>query len=141
MTKLGKLVTVLKKQFPIVPRTDKAYKRPFRQYKDLSYGVKLNKDVSYHTAIPAVILTYFADLLDLKEEVMDYLCMGVTDQEGENEYNRYVKHFQEISLMVSMKMRRGEKLNDGEKAWVRKVKMCGTAVQNELDIDSIFRYD
>lgn len=135
-----KLRTIVHACFPIIPVSDKDhYKKPFRQYKDLSDKVTLG-DRSYWTAIPVLFLTALSDMMGYKEEVMDFLSMGVTKYEGHKEYARYVADFDEITNKLLMARFNEEDLSDGEKAWLRKLKLVSTKISQVPGSESIFNF-
>jgi len=142
----NRLVGSIRSCFPIIPASDsKSYVKPFRQYKDLSDKVVLeltdieSDNVTYWTTIPAMFLCYLSDLLGFKDECLDYLAMGVTKHEGHSEYQRYVDHFDLIQNQVVFKKQEWE-LNEGERAFLRKIKLVKTKLKQVNGSDSMFKY-
>jgi hypothetical protein len=143
----NRLVGSIRSCFPIIPISDsKSYVKPFRQYKDLSDKVELyvpadgvDTKYVYWTTIPAMFLCYLSDLLGFKDECLDYLAMGVTKHEGHSEYQRYVDHFDLIQNQVVFKKQEWE-LNEGERAFLRKIKLVKTKLKQVNGSDSMFKY-
>ena len=136
----SQLRTAVYSCFPIVPASDKDhYKKPFRQYKELSDRVSLGER-SYWTATPAVFLTAISDMLGYKDEVMSFLQMGVTKYEGHKEYNRYVQDFDAITNRILMDQFNGNDLTDGEKAWLRKMKLVAIKIEQLPGSPTIFNF-
>tara|TARA_R110002012_G_scaffold62291_1_gene164005 strand:- start:2359 stop:2808 length:450 start_codon:yes stop_codon:yes gene_type:complete len=141
----NRLVSSIRSCFPIIPASDsKTYVKPFRQYKDLSDKVVLeltdfeSDNVTYWTTIPAMFLCYLSDMLGFKDECLDYLAMGVTKHEGHSEYQRYVDHFDLIRNQIVFKS--DWELNEGEKAFLRKLKIVRTKINQIEGSDSMFQY-
>lgn len=132
--------------FPIINKKDKAYVKPFRQFKDLSDKVELHVptdgvDVKYvyWTTIPAMFLCALSDIFGYKDECLDFLGMGVTKHEGHAEFTRYVDHYNMI--VENLKDKHDWELNDGERAFLRKIKIVRTKIKNLKDGETIFKYD
>lgn len=138
--------------FPIISKADKEnYVKPFRQYKDLSDKVELyvpddtpnsiqhNVKHVYWTTIPAMFLCYLSDMFGFKEECLDFLGMGVTKHEGHSEYQRYVDHFGLILEKASAKQKK--ELSEGERMFLRKLRLVRIKLNNTNDAKTMHRYD
>ena len=132
--------------FPIISPSSKAYVKPFRQYKDLSDKIELittqdNNTVKYvyWTTIPAMFLCALSDIFGHKDACLDFLAMGVTKHEGHAEFARYVDHYNE--LVKQVKHKHDWEMTEGERAFLRKIKIVRTKLKNIKDGETIFNYD
>lgn len=129
--------------FPVISKADKDnYKKPFRQYKDLSDKVELVVDgqkYTYWTTIPAMFLCYLSDLFGFREECLDFLGMGVTKHEGHSEYQRYVDHFGLLQEHISNLQ--DKELTEGHKMFLRKLRLVRIKLNNISDVKTMHRYD
>ena len=133
--------------FPIISPADKRnYVKPFRQYKDLSDKVELHvpddgKDSKYvyWTTIPAMFLCALSDIFGHKDECLDFLGMGVTKHEGHAEFARYVDHYN--GIIENLKYKHDWEMSEGERAFLRKIKIVRTKLNNISDGETIYKYD
>jgi hypothetical protein len=132
--------------FPIISPKSKAYVKPFRQFKDLSDKVEIHANTDgedsryvYWTTIPAMFLCALSDIFGFKEECLDFLGMGVTKHEGHAEFARYVEHYNLI--IDKLKYKHDWEMSDGERAFLRKIKIVRIKLNNISDGKTIFKYD
>ena len=132
--------------FPIISPKTKGYVKPFRQYKDLSDKVEIhvandgeNAKYVYWTTIPAMFLCALSDIFGFKEECLDFLGMGVTKHEGHAEFARYVEHYN--AIIEKLKYKHDWEMSEGERAFLRKIKIVRTKLNNISDGETIYKYD
>ncbi len=141
-----KLASSIWSCFPIIPKTNINYVKPFRQYKDLSDKVEVNiidgngvTKYVYWTTIPAMFLCALSDIFGHKDKCLDFLGMGVTKHEGHAEYARYVNHYNILVDYITLKPEFD--LSEGERAFIRKIKIVRNKIKNIKDAESMFKYD